>query len=151
MKLMARTSGFNWKFFFRILLAGRKNRREATFFKVKLTIYNFQAQPSTQRTRNLAKPFVEVLDKPTCAQCLKTTENVAFNFGIFNQSTFVNSHCKRSSLRSQWWMILFLWFSNPVPVRWGKKWKFSVKLSTLKVLQKNLSFFFTKYGDFSIQ
>ena len=28
--------------------------------------------------------------------------------------TFVHSKCKRSSLRSQCWMILFLWFSNSV-------------------------------------
>ena len=31
--------------------------------------------------------------------------------------TFVHSKCKRSSLRSQCWMILFLWFSNTV-MRW---------------------------------
>ena len=29
--------------------------------------------------------------------------------------TFVHSKCKRSSLRSQYWMRLFLWFSNTVP------------------------------------
>ena len=34
-------------------------------------------------------------------------------FGIFN-STFVHSKRKRSSLRSQCWMRLFLWFSNTV-------------------------------------
>ena len=30
------------------------------------------------------------------------------------QWTFVHSKCKRSSLRSQFWMRLFLWFSNTV-------------------------------------
>ena len=30
------------------------------------------------------------------------------------QLTFVHSKCKRSSLRSQCWMRLFLWFSNTV-------------------------------------
>ena len=30
--------------------------------------------------------------------------------------TFVHSKCKRSSLRSQCWMRLFLWFSNTVEV-----------------------------------
>ena len=34
-------------------------------------------------------------------------------FGIF-EWTFVHSKCKRSSLRSQCWMRLFLWFSNTV-------------------------------------
>ena len=29
--------------------------------------------------------------------------------------TFVHSYCKRSSLRLQCWMRLFLWFSNTVP------------------------------------
>ena len=31
--------------------------------------------------------------------------------------TFVHSKCKRSSLRSQCWMRLFLWISNTVPLR----------------------------------
>ena len=35
------------------------------------------------------------------------------HFGHF-LLTFVHSKCKRSSLRSQWWMRLFLWFSNTV-------------------------------------
>ena len=34
-------------------------------------------------------------------------------FGIFNE-LLSNSKCKRSSLRSQCWMRLFLWFSNNV-------------------------------------
>ena len=33
-------------------------------------------------------------------------------FGVF--LSFVHSKCKRSSLRSQCWMRLFLWFSNTV-------------------------------------
>ena len=35
------------------------------------------------------------------------------NFWLF-ELTFVHSICKRSSLRSQCWMRLFLWFSNTV-------------------------------------
>ena len=38
--------------------------------------------------------------------------------------TFVHSKCKRSSLRSQCWMRLFLWFSNTVfwlKIRWNLK------------------------------
>ena len=52
--------------------------------------------------------------------CLKITENVAFelfikwtNFGILNE-LLSTLKCKRSSLRSQGWMRLFLWFSNTV-------------------------------------
>ena len=40
----------------------------------------------------------------------KTRQNWTI-FGTF-QWTFVHSKCKRSSLRSQYWMRLFLWFSN---------------------------------------
>ena len=49
-------------------------------------------------------------------QCLKITQNVAFefsNFGIFNQffvwydCLIASLKCKRSSLRSQFWMRLF--------------------------------------------
>ena len=50
------------------------------------------------------------------AQCLKITQNVSFeflSFGIFNE-LLVHSKCKRSSLRSQCWMRLFLWISNTV-------------------------------------
>ena len=34
--------------------------------------------------------------------------------------TFVHSKCKRSSLRSQCWMRLFLWFSNTVQIYFHK-------------------------------
>ena len=78
------------------------------------------------------------------SHCLKITQNVVLeflNFGIFQidlsgntvwpqasgfqklakidhfgilKLTFVHSKCKRSSLRSQCWTRLFLWFSNTV-------------------------------------
>ena len=35
-------------------------------------------------------------------------------FLVWLKLTFVHSKCKRSSLRSQCWMRLFLWFSNTV-------------------------------------
>ena len=43
------------------------------------------------------------------------------NFWHF-QFTFVHSKCKRSSLRSQHWMRLFLWFSNT----WDRSSHFTV-------------------------
>ena len=56
--------------------------------------------------------------KNTCVQCLKITENVAFEFWHFPPIfvllkltclvTLFDSKCKRSSLRSQCWMRLFL-------------------------------------------
>ena len=36
--------------------------------------------------------------------------------------TFLHSKCKRSSLRSQFWMRLFMWFSTTVPEFWSRKW-----------------------------
>ena len=49
-------------------------------------------------------------------QCLKITQNVAFENDHFwhYQWTFVHSKCKRSSLRSQFWMSLLLQFQNSV-------------------------------------
>ena len=83
------------------------------------------------------------------SQCLKITQNLALEcwyfssffvrskvtslvtlfdrkFHVFKMNhfwwTFVHSQCKRSSLRSQCWMRLILWFSNTVNFRiffWG--------------------------------
>ena len=47
------------------------------------------------------------------------------DFGHFYW-TFVNSKCKRSSLRSQCWVRLFLWFSNTLFVAFFK-WVFFYK------------------------
>ena len=43
------------------------------------------------------------------------------NWTIFGNFywTFVHSKCKRSSLRSPCWMILFMWFSNTVLWLWN--------------------------------
>ena len=38
--------------------------------------------------------------------------------------TFVHSKCKRSSLRSQHWMRLFLWFSNTVAKEYRWNWTY---------------------------
>ena len=42
---------------------------------------------------------------------------------LHSKLTFVHSRCKRSSLRSQCWMRLFLWFLNTV-----SEWKTSLQL-----------------------
>ena len=58
-------------------------------------------------------PFASIFQ----AHSLKIIKNVAFlNVGIFHQFwlIFVHSKCKLSSLPSQCWMRLFLWFSNTV-------------------------------------
>ena len=43
-------------------------------------------------------------------------------------TSFVHSKCERSSLRSQCCMILFLWFSNPVPDTYWFKISFLIQI-----------------------
>ena len=84
----------------------------------------------------------------TAAHCAKITKNVAFeifhNFCAFLAllSTFVHSKCKRSSLRSQCWMRLFLWFSNTVMCYYAtyansnSRWWDYVKRTFMKAFNK---------------
>ena len=64
--------------------------------------------------------FIQLLHKSTLFENHPKCRIWDFNFSIFHHFwhfwlTFVYSKCKRSSLRSQCWMRLFLWFSNTVP------------------------------------
>ena len=68
--------------------------------------------------------------------CLKITRIWIFQFWNFHQFlafwTFVHSKCRRSSLRSQCWIGLFLWFSNTVSDMGVQNVLWSRKQSTLE-------------------
>ena len=74
-----------------------------------------------------------VLLKLTCLVIL-----FDFTFQVFKMHHFLAFSinfwllkCKRSSLRSQYWMRHFLWFSNTVQMEWNKR--FLVKQSKIEV------------------